>query len=537
MSAFEAVVIGGGHNGLILAAYLAKVGLKTLVLERRLEPGGGLCTEEATIPGFLHNLHSFFHRWVPDLPWYTDLELGRYGVRYIRPAVQSVSPLRDGRCLILHADLERTCRNLAYFSPRDAATYRELVDLYGRMEREIGFPETYAPPLAWAEKTALLEKSSLGREYLRISPRTPWDLAHEHFESGPMRAVLLFLVTTKMFLPHEPGLGFTFASSLTGATRGSMCVGGSHYLGHGLVKVLEANGGRLWEASHVREIVVEGGRARGVILDDGRRIAAEKLVVSAVDAPQTLLDLVAAQHLPPEVVERAKAFSFSPYVLFSVHLALKEPPRYPAASFDPEVDQGLNYNVGGEDPEGFADHWDEIEKGLPPASPRMQCAVPTLHDVTQAPPGRHTAFLWQYAPYHLAEGGPEAWDQIKDAYMECCLAAWRAYAPNLTGDAILAKWSFSPLDVERKLINMRCGDHCVGRASRDQMLEHRPMAGLLPYRTPVENLYLCGSSCHPFGNITGAPGYNAARVILEDLGLPRWWNPPDPRKQWAALRD
>jgi phytoene dehydrogenase-like protein len=120
--------------------------------------------------------------------------------------------------------------------------------------------------------------------------------------------------------------------------------------------------------------------------------------------------------------------------------------------------------------------------------------------------------------------------------MEVCLERWRQYAPNLNGRNVIAKYAFSPLDVERKLINMRGGDHCVGRASLDQMLENRPFPGLKPYRTPVEGLYLCGSGSHPFGNITGAPGYNAAKVICEDLKLKTWWNPSDLRELWSKLR-
>jgi phytoene dehydrogenase-like protein len=166
----------------------------------------------------------------------------------------------------------------------------------------------------------------------------------------------------------------------------------------------------------------------------------------------------------------------------------------------------------------------------------MQCAQPTLHDPIQAPIGKHTAFLWQMAPYHLNDGGAMAWDSIKEDYMEVCLERWRQYVSNLNRDNIIAHYILTPLDVERKLINMRFGDHCVGRALQNQMLDHRPFSALRPYRTPIERLYLCGSSTHPFGNITGAPGYNAARVICEDLKLNIWWEPPDPQTLWPDLQ-
>jgi len=534
--AFDAIIIGGGHNGQILGGYLTKAGLETLVLERRMEPGGGLCTEEVTIPGFWHNLHAYFLRWLPDLPFYKDLELERYGIQVKMPPVQTVAPFSDGRCLVLHMDDERTIKNISYFSQKDATTYRDLLGRFRPINEKIITPEGYSPPLPSQEKKALLERSELGREYLAISKKSPLELAREFFESEQMRAMIIFVVTTRMFLADEPGLGYHFIQALNGSVRGSFCLSGSHYLAHGICKFLEAHGGRLWEASHVREIVVEGGRATGVILDDGRRIHARKLIASSVDIPQTFLELVGEDKLEPHAIQKAKNFKFSKFVLFSAHLALNEPLRYTSAAFNPDINAGFNYNIGLESTEDFLSHVREINEGIPPKKPGMQCALPTLHDPAQAPRGKHTAFLWQFAPYHLGNGGPEAWDKIKNEYMEVCLERWRQYAPNLNSRNIMAKYAFTPLDVERKLINMRYGDHCVGRASQDQMLENRPFQGLQPYRTPIEGLYLCGSGSHPFGNITGAPGYNAANLICEDLKLKKWWNPPHLRELWSKLQ-
>lgn len=532
---FDAIIIGGGHNGQILSAYLRKAGLETLVLERRWEPGGGLDTEEVTVPGFYHNLHAYFLRYVPDLPWYKDLELEHYGARMIAPPVQSATTFSDGRCLVFHVDEEKTIQNISRFSKKDADTYRDLRKRFQEMTDSIIGPETYAPPIPFEEKKAMLSQSKIGRDYLEISEKTPRELATEFFESEQMRAMLIFLVTTKMFLPDEPGLGYNVASTI-GGLRGTLCRGGSHYLAHAISKFVEANDGKIWEASHVREVTIEAGRAVGVVLNDGRKIRARKLVASSVDIPQTFLDLVGENQLDSEYVEKAKEFKFAKWGLFGVHLALNEPLHYRSASFDPDMDFAMNCNVGLESLEIFDSHLEEIDKGIPPTIPGMQCAVPTVHDSTQAPLGKHTALLWQFAPYHLKDGGPEAWDRIGEEYMEVCLDRWRQYTTNLDKKNILGTYVLSPLDVERKLINMRRGDHCVGRPSRDQMLDNRPFASeCKPYRTPIEGLYLCGSGTHPFGNVTGAPGYNAARVICEDLGLKIWWNPEDPRDSWSKL--
>jgi phytoene dehydrogenase-like protein len=400
------------------------------------------------------------------------------------------------------------------------------------MREKVLFPEMYAPPLPFAEKKALLERFELGREYLEINEQTPRKLVDEYFDSDQLKAMIHFLCTVKTFIMDEPGVGYVVPMSIMGGSSGAMCVGGSHDLAHAMAKVIEAHGGRLWEASHVREIKVEGGRAVGVVLEDGRAIMAEKAVISAIDPHQTFLDLIGEDKLEAPFVEKIKNYKYGKYVLFSAHVALNEPLRYTSEKFDPDINMGLNYCIGYEGVEDFDNHWKEINDGIPPKKPGMQCASPSLHDPTQAPPGKHTIFLWQFSPYNLKDGGPEKWDEIKDEYMETCLARWRQYAPNLDEKNIIAKWSFSPLDIERKLINMREGDFSVGMMIRDQMYENRPVSGFAPYKTPIINLYMCGSPTHPHGNITGAPGYNAAGVILDDLKMKKWWRAVDLRQLW-----
>ncbi len=530
MATYDVIVIGAGHNGLICGTYLARAGLRVAAIERRLEMGGGLCTEDVTLPGFSHNLHSFFHRWVPELPFYQDLGLGELGVRYILPAVQSAQPMSDGSCLIWHTDLDRTLKSIAHYSPRDAKTYQELLARYREMGAEILGPEMYSPPLPPQEKAALLERTSLGREYLEITRRTPRELVLEFFESEAMRALVLFLVTVKGFLVDEPGLGYVFPSSITGGTKGSMCRGGSHNLAHGLAKAFTRAGGDIWEVCHVQRVIVEGGEARGVELEDGRRLTATRAVAAGVDPPQLFGELLPEQHVPADLRARASTWRFGPMgILYSTHLALREPPRHRAAAHDPEIDRALNYNIGYECVQDFDVQWDEIQRGLLPRKPGMQCAVPTLHDATQAPPGKHTLFTWQFVPYELAGGGAGRWDEVAAEYGEVCIERWRQYAPNLNGKNIIAKWWYTPLDIARKMLNMKGGDFHSGALTRGQMLENRP------HRTPIPRLYLCAGGSHPHGLICGAPGYNAAGVILDDLGVKPWWPRIDARRHWEAL--
>ncbi len=219
--------------------------------------------------------------------------------------------------------------------------------------------------------------------------------------------------------------------------------------------------------------------------------------------------------------------------LFSGHLALDEPPAYRAAAYDPDCQRAVNLCIGYESLEDLEAHLDAVLSGRPPEIPGMQCGVFTLFDPTQAPPRKHTALVWQVAPYDLADGGPEAWDDIKDEYLEACIARWREYAPNLDGNNILARATYTPYDIVRSVHTMREGDFNAGALCRSQALENRPLPEMAQYKAPIEGLYLTGSSTHPGGLLTGGPGYNAAQAIHRDLGLNIWWQPPDLEELWA----
>ena len=199
------------------------------------------------------------------------------------------------------------------------------------------------------------------------------------------------------------------------------------------------------------------GRAVGVRLSDDTEIRADKAVVSAIDIKQTFLDMVGEDDLEPAFVEQVKNYRLDEFSIFGVHLALKEAPRFTAAADDPDINQAFKINIGCETPADFARVWAEIRAGELPHRPGMYCSIPTLYDQSQAPAGQHTAIIWQLAPYELRDGGAEAWDRIKDDYADECIAHWATYAPNLTSDNVMMRVAYSPLDIERKLINMRRG--------------------------------------------------------------------------------
>ncbi|MBI4613820.1 MAG: NAD(P)/FAD-dependent oxidoreductase [Planctomycetes bacterium] len=522
--AADVVVIGAGHNGLICGAYLARAGLEVAVVERRLEAGGGLSTEEATLPGFLHNLHSVFHDAAEHMPAMADLGLVAEGAEYVLPPVQVGLVLGDGRALTVHTERERTLRSIARFSERDARRWATVDDDYHEFALSVVVPALYAPPPTPSEPVLPMEQSPEGMEHLRMSRQSPADAVTDLFESDPVRAAVLFqLAVPRGVGPDYAGLGMLVPLVVTGVERSHLAKGGSHNVAHALWKALIKAGGRVRGMREVRRILVEGGRAVGVELTGGERIAARRAVVSAVDFRQTFLSLLDPRELGDEFLERARCFRLDEFSLFGVHLALAEPPRYLAAAFDPDIDRAFKVGIGFESTADFRTLFEDIRRGAIPDPPRLYACSPTVHDPTQAPEGFHTAFCWAVAPYNLAAGGAAAWDRAAPEYAERCLAAWRKAAPNLTPENILGRRILSPLDIERKLASMPAGGVFHGRTSLDQIEAFRPMPGLADGRTPIQGLYLAGASIHPGGGILGACGYIAAGTIAGDLGIKKWW--------------
>jgi phytoene dehydrogenase-like protein len=271
-----------------------------------------------------------------------------------------------------------------------------------------------------------------------------------------------------------------------------------------------------------------------VELASGERLAAGAFIASGLNPQQTFLELLDAAAAPRPMREAAAGFRYNVIApLFALNLALREPPRYAAAERRPELNDAFMVILGLERMDQFSEMVAAHARGeIPP--PIMWGACPTLFDPGQAPPGRHTAFMWEKAPYALY-GDPRNWDAEQEAHGRAMLAHWARFAPNLAEEgAILDAFTRSPLDTERTLPNMCRGDLLVGSLSYGQVGYHRPFPGAGQYRTPVDGLYLCGGSTHPGGNITGLCGYNAAAVLASDLGLDLWWDPPRVERAWPA---
>ena len=302
----------------------------------------------------------------------------------------------------------------------------------------------------------------------------------------------------------------------------AVCKGGSGNLAKALVAGLESCGGEVRVKAEVRQILTMDSRAVGVQLADGSKIEAKKLVLTNLDPQQTFCALIGEEYLSEEFRQAVKRFRHEQMALFGVHLALAEPLLYKCASYNPDIQRCLGV-IMVDDLQHLYDDFADIAKKEAPKRPCLFTASPTTIDPSQAPAGRHTAFAWQWTPYALREGGAAAWDEYKEAYADICLKEWSRYVSNMD-KAILKRYVQSPLDTERLIPSMAHGGFNHGELTQDQMGIFRPFFEYKPYRTPFENLYMCGAGNHPSGSIGGACGFNCVQAIAEDLRLKRWWD-------------
>jgi phytoene dehydrogenase-like protein len=517
------IIIGAGHNGLACAAYLAKAGAKVLVLERSTRVGGGCHTAEATLPGFKHNICSVVHTHIPASPVYRDLELERHGVRYVYPEHLRGTIFPDHESIVMYREPERMAAELGRFSARDAQTFTKLVEDYGEFIESTYLPLMYSPPLPPSVQNAELEKSEEGRTLLQWQASTPVQLLDELFESEQVKVHFLSRLTVLGFAPDQFGQGWICLFRILKA-EAPICVGGSQQLAHGLRSVLEAHGGSVETGMAVERILLRGNKATGVELKDGTRIEAAKAVVTNVEPKKSFLRMVGEELLPASFVTRVKNYHSRGRSLFVLHLALSEPPHYLAAAHNPPVDAAFSQEMFGGSVAEQVRAYHETAMGRPPRTEMLQITLPTLFDPSQAPAGKHTAVVWQYAPYRVEPKGPEGWKTLREEYAAHVLDLWRSYAPNITRDKILGMAIQDPTDTERLNDNLVNGVDVVGDMTPDQMGYFRPFAGWSSYRTPVEGLYMCGGYCHPGGGVHAGAGHNAAVVIAEDYKLEKWWD-------------
>ena len=521
---FDAIIIGSGHNGLVTAAYLARAGRRTLVLERREMVGGCAVTEEIW-PGFRVSTASYLTSLLQERV-IRDLELARFGYRVDAKDPAFFSPFPDGRCFFMWQDGRRTLEEIAKFSQRDAAAYpafeAQLERLAQVVESLLLTTPPQFPPRGLGDLVEYLKLAGRMRKLapadmvalVKVFTQSAAELLDEWFESPELKVTLATDgVIGANGGPRSQGTAYILMHHVMGSVAGHRGLwgfvrGGMGAVSEAIAASARSHGAVIRTGAAVDKILVRDGRARGVVLAGGEEIEGA-LVASNLDPHVTFLRLVDERELPPEFVASIRRFrtegtsckinfALSGLPEFSAMPGARGPQHRATMHICPSIDY-------------IERAWDDAKYGRPSDRPMLELTIPTMYDPSLAPPGKHVMGLFlQYAPYTLREG---TWDEQREPFYNRVLDVMEEYIPNIRS-IIIDKQVLTPLDLERRY-GITGGNIFHGEMSLDQMFVMRPVAGYARYRTPIHGLYLCGSGAHPGGGVMGAPGYNAAREILK----------------------
>src|SRR3984957_12118173 len=520
----DVIIIGGGHNGLVTAFYLARARFKPLVLERSAQVGGAAITNEFH-PGF--RCPTLAHSAGPLRPDIVrDMQLEKYDLRMITPDVCVTALSPDGRALSLYQDVNKSAQEIAAFSEKDAAKYPEFEKSLGKIAKVIGDALATTPPdidhpssgdlwsmLKTGRAIRKLGKRDMFR-LLRWGPMAVADLASEYFETELLRAVIAARGVFGTFLgPWSAGsaLVLLIHAAADPHPAGSACFasGGMGAVTQAMAAAAKAAGAEIRTGAEVIEIRVQNGVATGVVLSTGEEIQA-KAVISNADPKRTLLTLTDPTHLSPDFVQRLQHYRGNGTVA-KVNLALSGLPKFTAVKDGDSSALKGRIHIGNEI-DYLERAFDESKYGNFSRQPYLEVAIPSLTDPTLAPEGKHVMSIYmQYAPYKLKGD----WEEQRKALGQTVVQTLAQYAPNLPG-SILTHQIITPLDLEEKY-GLTGGQIFHGDLALDQFFTMRPLLDWARYKTPIENLYLCGSGTHPGAGLTGGSGANAAREILKEL--------------------
>jgi phytoene dehydrogenase-like protein len=520
----DIVIIGGGHNGLVTAFYLAQAGFKPLILERRPQVGGAAITDEFH-PGF--RCSTLAHSAGPVRPEIIrDMQLEKHGLRFITPetCITTLSP--DGRALSLYQDDSKSAQAIAAFSAKDAAKYSELQNSLDKISRVIAAALATTPPDIdhpssgdlWSMLKTGRALRNLGKRdmyrVLRWGPMAVADLVAEYFETELLRAVIAARGIFGTFLgPWSAGSALQLLIRAAGdshpAGSAFFSAGGMGAVTQAMASAAQAAGVEIRTAAEVIEIRVKDGSATGVLLGTGEEISA-KAVISNADPKRTLLKLTDPIHLSPDFVQKLQHFRGNGTVA-KVNLALSALPTFTALKNGDSNALKGRIHVGPEI-DYLERAFDESKYGNFSRAPYLEATIPSLTDPTLAPEGRHVMSIYmQYAPYKLKGD----WESQRKALGQTVVQTLAQYAPDLP-EKILTHQIITPLDLE-EVYGLTGGQIFHGDLALDQFFTMRPLLDWARYKTPVTNLYLCGSGTHPGAGLTGASGANAAREILKEL--------------------
>ena len=520
---YDAIIIGGGHNGLVAAAYLARAGKRTLVLERRHLIGGAAVSEQI-FPGFTFSVFSYVVSLLrPEI--IRDLELPKHGL-HILPLESTVTPMNNGDYLAGWGDADQTRREVCRHSPKDAEAMVEFGRLMHHMAMAVKPILSMIPPdptsMAPSDLAGMLklggQMRSLGPERFhalyKLMTMSSADYLDEWYEFETLKATKSASGIIGTFLgPRSPGTAYVllhhYMGEIDGAFRAwGFAKGGTGGISNAIGRAAQSLGATIRTNAAVKQVLVRGGKAVGVVLDDGEEIKAP-IVVSGLDPRRTFLDLVESKELPDDLIDTVRRFKFRGSS-GKVNLALSELPNFTcmpgvgpqhrgAFSISPDIDY-------------LERAYDDAKYGEFSKNPYMDIVIPSMIDPGMAPPGKHVMSVFvQYAPYHLNGGWTDA---KREAFGDGVVNTINRYAPNFKA-SIIHRQVLTPLDIER-MTGLTEGNIFQGELALQQLFFLRPAAAWAKYRTPIRGYYQCGAGTHPGGGIMGASGRLAAQKILAD---------------------
>jgi phytoene dehydrogenase-like protein len=516
---YDAIVIGGGHNGLTTAAYLAKSGKKVLVVEARNVLGGTAATEEI-YPGFKYNTCAFLCDWLSDSV-VRDLDLEKHGLEILPRSTSMFTPMPDGRYFILWDEMKEAQKEIEKLSRKDAQKFAEYHDFVTRLS-SFAAPILNAPApditdtsfsSTWQMLRTALRFRRLGKndmyELMRFVSMSVADCLDEWFETDVLKAVIASDISGgPMMGPKSPGMGYFLLGYHMAGEWSGFPRGGIGAISEAIAKSARSYGVEIRTEAPVAKIILKNGAAAGVALESGEEILG-KIVASSADLHRTFLKLLDPYYLEPKFLWNVRNFKMNG-ASAKINLALSELPNFTCLPGDGPHLRGMILGINSM--EQLERAYDDAKYGRFPKTPCFDAAIPSLVDPGLAPEGKHVMDVFlQYTPYHLKEGN---WNDRREELGDLVIDALSKYAPNIK-KAILHRQVLTPLDLEN-IYGITAGDICQGEITLNQLLFMRPVPGWAHYRMPIRNLYLCGASTHPGGGISATSGRLAARQILED---------------------
>lgn len=539
---YDAIVVGGGHHGLIMACYLQRAGIKTGIFELQSKLGGAVTSEGGPVPGFRLNPGANWTRFYGH-PAYTDFNLREKGLEYIFPdeneamifdndtclvgysAFKVVDPL-TGKTEVSQENLQKTLNEIRRFSKNDADTAEELFRRYVKRWKAAFGAYRLTPPVPWGTKNEL--------EKLCDDPKDGFDpiyqfmtsqqLAYDLFESEELRTLFIRASMTSYGgapddviglhgLVHSLGLVLSWEPA-------AIAKGGSQSVTNALQKAFTEMGGEFSVRSEVVKLLMEDGKAKGIRLKDGTEIEAKSLVVSDLSAFQTV-QLIGEEHIDRKIVRRVRNIRYNRHNVIWAVLAMHELPKYKAASFNPDCGPQPRLYMGPRNADYMANQYlaEILTKGI--SSKLFMFVGPdTIWDPSRAPEGKHMIGVEEFAaPTRFFSAS--RWQELRKEFEDAIISQWQIYAPNMTRENVIGCRVFTPYDIELRRPNMHQGSIAVGDMIVSQMDRFRPTPELSNYRTPVKNFYLCSAATHNGVGTGRGCSYNCYQVIRKDFGLKR----------------